>query len=95
MTDVSRFAVWITRREAVSIQLRALYRDIAATKAAERQAKADAYNNSSSTSHGERQGIATHASVGLSTEVLVMQGQIDALEEERDFLNLCINTIEE
>lgn len=80
----------ITRLEQVSVQLRHLYRDHTQCLIAERQQKADVYLNSQAPSHGERQGIASAQTSALSTEALLLKGEIDALVEERDFLRFCI-----
>lgn len=80
----------LTRLEQVSIQLRHLIRDHTQCLIAERQQKADIYLNSQAPSHGERQGIASAHTSALSTEAMLLKGEIDALTEERDFLRFCI-----
>ncbi len=80
----------ITRLEQVSIQLRHLYREHHACLVAEKQAKADIYLNSEARSHGEREGQASAMAVALSTETLLLMGQVKALEEEASFLRFVI-----
>lgn len=84
------FARRITRLEQVSIQLRHLYREHAQCLIAEKQNKADTYLHSDARSHGEREGQASAHSISLTTETLLLKGEITALEEERDFLKFCI-----
>lgn len=86
----SLFARRITRLEQVSIQLRHLRREFAQCLIAEKQNKANVYLSSDARSHGEREGQASAQSVSYSTETLLLRGEIEALEEERDFLRFCI-----
>ena len=80
----------LTRLEQVSVLLRNLYREHAQCLIAEKQHKANIYLSSEARSHGEREGIASAQSVSLSTETLLLKGEISSLEEERDFLRFCI-----
>lgn len=86
----SLFARRITRLEQVSVQLRYLHREATQCLIAEKQHKANIYLNAQAKSHGEREGIASAQSVSLSTETLLLKGEIASLEEERDFLRFCI-----
>lgn len=88
--QISLFTRRLTRLEQVSIQLRHLRRDYAQCLIAEKQNKANVYLSSVAKSHGEREGMASAHSVSLSTESLLLKGEIDALEEERNFLTFCI-----
>lgn len=84
------FARRIARLDAVSIQLRHLHREWTQCLLAEKQAKAHTYLNSEARSHGEREGQASAFNVALSTESLLLRGEITALEEERDHLRFLI-----
>lgn len=84
------FARRLTKLEQVSIQLRHLYREHATCLISEKQHKADIYLTSDARSHGEREGQASAMSVSLSTETLLLKGQISALEEEASFLRFAI-----
>jgi hypothetical protein len=84
------FARRLTRLEEVSIRLRHTYREHTQCLLAEKQHKAQMYLNSDAKSHGERDGIAAAHSISLTTETLLLAGEIKALEEERDFLKFCI-----
>ena len=92
---VSLFARRVVRLEQVSIQLRALRRDWTQCLIAERQEKANIYLNAAANSHGERQGIASAQTASISTEALLLKGEIDALEEERDMLKFLIEYVGE
>lgn len=74
--------------------LRGLKRDYAMALSAEREEKGRLYIASSATSHGEKQGQATAHTAHLSSEALSLKGEIEALEEERDFLRLCIEQLD-
>jgi len=87
---VTMFARRLSRLEQVSIQIRGLRRDLTQTLITERVQKANVYLNSAATSHGEKQGQATAHTASISSESLSLKGEIDALEEERDFLRFCI-----
>lgn len=80
----------MSRLEQVSILLRQLYREHAQTLIAEKQQKANIYLSSEAKSHGEREGLASAQAINYSTEVLLLKGQITALEEERDFIKFCV-----
>lgn len=84
------FARRITRLEQVSILLRHLYKEHAQTLIAEKQQKANIYLSSEAKSHGEREGLASAQAINYSTEVLLLKGEITALEEERDFIKFCV-----
>ncbi len=84
------FARRLTRLEEVSRNLRIFYREYAQIVTAERQQKADIYLNAAAPSHGERQGIATAQTASLTSEALLLKGEIDALEEERSHLRFLI-----
>ena len=84
------FARRMQRLEQVSVQLRHMYREHAQCLVAEKQHKADVYLHSDARSHGEREGQASAMSIALSTETLLLMGQIKVLEEESEFLKFCI-----
>lgn len=84
------FARRLKRLEEVSVRLRHTYREHTQCILAEKQNKADAYLHSEARSHGEREGYASAMSIALTTETLLLAGEIKALEEERDFLKFVI-----
>lgn len=86
----SLFSRRLTKLEQVSIRLRHLYREHAQCLIAEKQHKADVYLHSDARSHGEREGQASAMSVSLSTETLLLMGEIKSLEEEAAFLRFVI-----
>lgn len=87
------FATRIKRLEEVTRLLIGLRRDLTQLAITERQQKADIYNANMNVSHGERQGIANAQTAQIATEVLQIKGQIDVLEEERDFLKFCVEWV--
>lgn len=86
----SLFAQRLARLEQITILLRGLRRDLAQTKIAQIQQKAAIYNDNLHVSHGERQGIASAGTSQIATEILQLDGEIEVLEDERRFLELCI-----
>lgn len=88
--QINLFARRMARLEQVNILLRGLRRDYTQALIAERQQKADQYNANMHVSHGERQGIASAATVQIATDVLQLKGEIDVLEDERRFLEFCV-----
>lgn len=89
-SEPTLFARRLSRLENVSIQIRNLRRDLTHTLISERVQKANVYLNSTATSHGEKQGQATAHTASISAESLSLKGEVEALEEERDFLRFCI-----
>jgi len=84
------FARRLMRLQEVSVNLRHLHREYTQCLIAEKQHKATVYLESQARSHGEKEGQASAYSVSLTTETLLLKGEIAAAEEERDFLMFCI-----
>lgn len=84
------FARRLTRLEEVSSRLRHTYREHTQCLIAEKQHKAELYLHADAKSHGERDGIAAAHSISLTTETLLLAGEIKALEEEKLFLMFVI-----
>lgn len=79
------------RLEAIATELSGLYRELAMTRSAEREAKAAIYLDlPPSMSHGERQARASHETVNMDSEVQQLNAQIQMLTEERDLLRLLV-----
>ncbi len=87
---VPLFARRLARLEQVNVQIRHLLLDQTQCTLAEMQSKADQYLNGGGNSHGERDALARHNSVSLSTETTLLKGQIEALREEQSFLRFVI-----
>ncbi len=95
MTEEDLFAQQVRRLDEVSRSLRVAYRELAQCLIAEKQAKANIYNQAERASHAERQGMATANTASLSAEVLSLKGEIDALEVERSDLKFIIQHVGE
>lgn len=80
------FAKRIRRLEDVTNQLIGLRRELTTCLVTERQQKAEIYAQNMGVSHGERQGIASAQTAPIGAEIIQLKGQIEVLEEERDFL---------
>lgn len=87
------FAKRITRLEEVTRLLIGLRREYATVLVSERQMKSQIYLDHMDVSHGERQGIASARTVDIAVQVLQLRGQIEVLEEERNFLRFCVEWV--
>lgn len=87
---VSLFARRMARLEQVSIELRNLRRDYTECVKSEMQSKSDQYLHGGGSSHAERDALSRHNTVSLSVEKADLKGQLDVLEEERNFLQFAI-----
>lgn len=76
--------------EKINLRLTGLRRDYANAQIAQIQQKADIYNASTASSHGERQGIASAGTAQIATEVLQLKAEVDIAEDRRRFLEFCI-----
>lgn len=90
----SLFSKRLHRLESIATELSRLYLELAEVKAAERQQKADTYLNLPPTiSHGERQARASHEVVTFEVDVIKLNAEIQALQEERDMLRLLVEYV--
>lgn len=81
----------MVRLEQISIELRHLYHDYSESLIAERRAKAELYlANTIDSSHGAKEGYASHKAVENVVESIKLKGVISRLEEERDFIRFAI-----
>lgn len=76
--------------ESCTGKLKILRRTYAELQVTERQQKARIYEENMHVAHGERQGLATHGTAAIASEILQIKGEIEMLEDERRFLEFCV-----
>lgn len=87
------FARRMTRLEEVTRLLIGVRREHTQACMTQVQQKARIYEDNMQVSHGERQGIASAQTADIALQVLQLKGQIDVLEDERRFLEFCVQWV--
>jgi hypothetical protein len=80
----------VVRLSEVYQELAGLATEVAMIRSAERRAKVEGWQRSQDTSVTARNRDADHNALELTTTLFELQGQVEALQAERDLLRLCL-----